>query len=110
MSIIREAIDIFTGKAPEGARRSKEWAKVRKAHLQLYPACACCGGTKKCEVHHIIPFHVCQELELMAHNLLTLCEAKKCHLAMGHLYSYKSYNKEVLQDLEYWKTKISKRP
>lgn len=110
MSIIREAIDICTGKAPEGARRSREWAKVRKAHLELYPACACCGGTKKVEVHHIIPFHVAPELELNVTNLISLCEKKQCHLAMGHLYNYKSYNKEVLQDLEYWKSKIAKRP
>ena len=86
---------------PEG-KRSPKWASVRKLHLKLHPRCAVCGNDKKLEVHHQKPFHLFPELELVESNLITLCEDGKnginCHLAFGHLGSYKSYNKNVIKD------------
>lgn len=87
-------------------RRSKDWPKVRKAHLLTQPNCAVCGGRKKLEVHHIIPYHINRALELEPSNLITLCESKKyglnCHLAVGHLGDYGDrYNPDVILHAQY---------
>lgn len=83
--------------------RAPEWPAVRKAHLILEPTCQICGGSKKLEVHHIIPYHVAPHLELKAANLITLCESKAwgvcCHLWYGHWGNYmRRYNNEVRLD------------
>jgi 5-methylcytosine-specific restriction endonuclease McrA len=51
-------------KEPLGKKRSPHWPAVRKKHLEQFPNCAVCGGTEKVEVHHQIPFHIDQSLEL----------------------------------------------
>lgn len=97
-----------------GGVRSNEWPKVRAEHLKLHPVCECCGGNKKIEVHHVKPYHLNPELELEPTNLLTLCENKKqglnCHLCLGHSGSYKSYNVDVVKDVEYFNNKFKNRP
>lgn len=114
MSIIRKIKDRLQGKAPAGSKRSSRWPTVRKAHLAEHPECAVCGGTKKCEVHHVHPFHLKPELELDPTNLITLCESKSngitCHLTVGHLGSYKSFNKDVKEDAATWAKKFKNRP
>lgn len=73
-----------------------------------------CGGKDKLEVHHIKPFHLHPELELDPSNLIVLCESGggglNCHLAIGHLGSYKSFNVDVVNDSATWKKKIESRP
>lgn len=93
-------------------KRSVKWAKVRKEHLKLFPSCAVCGAKKFLEVHHILPFHLFPEKELVESNLITLCEQKghECHLQFGHLGSYQSYNKDVVEDAKHWLKKRSERP
>lgn len=112
--MLRAIKDRIQGKAPGGARRSSGWPKIREAHLRANPACAVCGGTKKLEVHHKKPFHLHPELELEVLNLITLCEAKQyglnCHLLIGHLGSYRSYNLNVEQDAEAWSKRLKSRP
>lgn len=97
-----------------GTPRSPDWASVRKEFLKNNPKCAVCGGTTKMEVHHMKPFHSFPTLELDINNLISLCEAGKngivCHLAFGHLGSYKSINKKVVKDSKDWKKKITERP
>jgi 5-methylcytosine-specific restriction protein A len=97
-----------------GAKRSAEWPKVRAVHLLKEPACGLCGGTDKVEVHHVRPFHIHPELELDPMNLITLCEANKegfdCHLAFGHLGSFKSWNVSVIADCINWSVKLHNRP
>jgi 5-methylcytosine-specific restriction protein A len=108
-----EAIkDRLSGKVPAGAKRSKEWGKVRKAHLELHPACEVCASTKNLQVHHVQPFHFNPEMELLPTNLITLCESKgrNCHLTFGHLGSFKSFNAEVRKDSAQWNDKIKNRP
>jgi 5-methylcytosine-specific restriction enzyme A len=89
------------GKVPKGSKRSSHWPKLRKEHLEKYPTCALCGGTKKLEVHHIKPFHLHPELELDPNNFITLCESTKhgvnCHLFFGHLGNFKQVNEDVPQ-------------
>jgi hypothetical protein len=93
-----------------GVKRSSLWPKVRKEYLKKHPACECCGGKNSLEVHHEKPVHLFPELELEESNLMTLCERMKCHFVMGHLYSWKSYNPNVEEDLKVWNEKIANRP
>lgn len=103
MSFIRELQKRFT--------RSKQWPKVRNSFLKKNPKCSCCGSTKSLEVHHRIPFHERPELELDENNLIVLCDGTlRCHLFVGHLGSYKSFNKEVWEDSVKWNFKIEHRP
>ena len=106
--------DILKSKSPLRVNRSKEWPKVRKEHLKNNPVCACCGGTRKLEVHHIHPFHLKPELELDPTNLITLCEDASsgiiCHLCIGHLGSYKSFNEDVVSDSKILGGKLANRP
>lgn len=114
MPIVRHLIDAAQGKHPLGAARSPHWSTVRKQHLEKFPTCAVCGGTEKLNVHHKKPFHLHPELELSMDNLITLCENGKnginCHLAFGHLGSFRSFNENVTEDSGEWNKKLKERP
>jgi 5-methylcytosine-specific restriction protein A len=91
------------------ATRSPKWKTIRKYFLKDHPACEACGSTQNLEVHHIEPVHINPDRELDPTNLITLCD-KYCHLAIGHLMNYKSFNKNVIEDAEKFLTKIKNRP
>lgn len=95
-----------------GAMRSSMWSSVRKAYITKNPLCAVCEkkGTilSPNQVHHKAPFSRSPELELKESNLITLCQ--RCHLLIGHLGSFKSYNATVEKDAEYLRAKINSRP
>ena len=95
-----------------GAQRSSGWAQVRRAFIALHPKCAVCGTRgsllKPNQVHHRLPFHLNPALELDEKNLITLCPPH--HLFVGHLMNFKSYNKDVENDADYWREKITNRP
>lgn len=114
MGLLKQISDAIAGKAPLDAKRSSAWPKVREEFIKNNPTCACCGDTKKIEVHHIKPFHLNPELELEPSNLITLCESSSngitCHLLIGHLGDYKSWNVNALKDAKSWNTKLKKRP
>lgn len=79
--------------------RSPKWNKVRDDFVEQHTTCAACGGKEKLQVHHKQPFHIHPELELVHTNLMTLCESKtKCHLEIGHLGNWKSFNPNVVED------------
>ncbi|HYE70421.1 MAG TPA: HNH endonuclease [Aquabacterium sp.] len=80
-----------------GLRRSSAWATVRAEHLRANPECAACGGRTHLAVHHKVPFHVDPARELDPDNLITLCDhpARKCHFAIGHLWSWERWNPDV---------------
>lgn len=95
-----------------GAARSGHWPTVRK-HFLDGKVCAACGGTDKLEAHHIVPFHVHPEKELDPTNLIALCEGNpwmNCHLLIGHLGNFQSYNPNVVHDAAEWRRKIENRP
>lgn len=93
---------------PHDSKRSGHWPKVRRAFLKG-KACAVCGGTKKLEAHHKMPFHLDQGKELDPNNLIALCEGNKevnCHLFIGHLGNFKGFNPEVQADAMAWARKL----
>ena len=78
--------------------RSNKWPKVEKAHLLKEPTCMSCGGNKRLNVHHKMPFHLNPEIELDPDNLLTLCMGNLCHIWIGHGDNFKKYNPDVESD------------
>ena len=90
--------------------RSSAWPKVRNTHLVKEPTCQACGTDKNLNVHHIIPYHLDKDKELDGNNLITLCEEHHCHLVIGHLCSWSSYNKNVIEDAAIWLKKVKNRP
>ena len=93
-------IDRVLGKTP-GRKRSSKWRKTRQDFLRYNLRCMSCGGTKKLEVHHIVPFHEDPSLELEPTNLMTLCRRKKygisCHLFVGHKGNWRLINSDAYQ-------------
>lgn len=114
MGIVDHIADVAQGKTELGKLRSGRWPAVRKQHLDAHPHCEVCGSSAKVEVHHIEPFHIQPARELDPDNLITLCEVNKggvnCHLFIGHLGNYRSYNVEVRADSLNWSDKIKNRP
>lgn len=110
LDFFKHVKDRIQGKAEKGQRRSSRWREVRKKHLARHPRCDLCEGTKKLEVHHVIPFHVAPDLELHPDNLMTLCENKKygvnCHQLFGHLGNYRRINVTCQSDVAAWNKKI----
>lgn len=100
-------------KKPLESKRSGKWPTLRKQFL-LGKVCAVCGGSKKLEAHHMKPFHLHPKDELSWDNLIALCEGDSdglnCHLLVGHLGSFKSYNQDVVKDAKSWSKKIKGRP
>ena len=86
-----------------------KWQTTRKKHLEKQSCCQVCGAIKNLNVHHIIPVSVDPSKEDDPDNLITLCE-DKCHLIFGHLFFFKSHNKNVREDVEIWRKKIQERP
>ncbi len=94
-----------------GGRRHRNWGKVRKRHLTVYPNCSVCGKKKfliSNIPHHIKPFHLFPEKELDMDNLITLCRTH--HFLFGHLNYWRSYNPKVVEDCKNWAIKIFQRP
>jgi len=93
-----------------GAQRAPEWNEFRKAHIKS--SCEACGRKSKflkpLQLHHILPFHLYPDKELEVTNIITFCD--DCHLLVGHLMNFSSYNKECREDAKLWRAKITNRP
>lgn len=92
--------------------RSPHWQALRDAYLKQHPQCEATGRRTKLEVHHIIPFHDCPQLELDPLNLITLSEGPgiNVHFLIGHLLSWRSFNKDVRQQAAELLKQIQNRP
>lgn len=92
-------------------KRHPQWAALAKRYLKG-KCCAVCGGSDKVVPHHIIPVHVDATKELDETNLIPLCEGRvmNCHLVVGHLRSWVSYNPTVREDAEIIRQRIANRP
>ena len=86
--------------AKDGASLNWSWRRCKKEFYKVVPKeCACCGSKKKTEAHHIKPRHLFPQLALVLRNLIALC--KGCHLRVGHLGSYFTYNETVVEVCQY---------
>ena len=90
--------------------RSGSWPRVRRDYLVRHPTCAVCGGKKAIEVHHVVPFHKDKAQELNPGNLIALCNHLRCHILIGHLGNYKSWNEHVREMAASIFLKITMRP
>lgn len=95
--IISRVKDALVGKPAKP--RSPQWPAVEKAHLAREPVCQVCGGQHGLNVHHKKPFHLFPELELEPSNLITLCNAKRCHITFGHGGDFQAWNPGVVSDV-----------
>lgn len=98
--------------SPRLQKRSGKWPQIRKEFVKG-KLCAICGAGVKLEVHHIKPFHLFPHLELDQANLIVLCESSKslnCHLAIGHLKSYKNWNPFIIEDAQYLNNRLKCPP
>lgn len=80
--------------------RSPHWHTVRKHYLEQHNKCAACGRAEHLQVHHIEPFHLHPDKELDISNFITLCEVPGddgCHLKLGHLGNWKSFNPDIIK-------------
>lgn len=107
--IMKKLLSNLFGKQLRFATRSPKWSSIKKNFLKENPCCAACGNCKKIEVHHIEPVHINPDKELDVSNLITLCDSP-CHLLFGHLFSYKSWNPNVVDDCKNYLNKIKTRP
>lgn len=100
--------DLFRRNLLGGVSRSSRWSTVRKEFLRKNPTCAVCGVKKHLEVHHIIPYHLDKDLELLESNFIALC--RRDHLLFGHLGSFRSFNPMVKINSADMYYKIQNRP
>lgn len=93
-------------------RRSPKWSTFRKNVLGKRPKCAACGRTEFVELHHIQPYHLRPELELDITNVVPLCEGigAGCHLLLGHLGDYRSWNPDIATWLPAFSKAVANRP
>lgn len=88
--------------------RSPDWVKVRDTAVKKQPYCSICESKKELQVHHIKPFHIFPELELVETNLIVLC--RRDHFIFGHLTDWKSYNINIIKDAKIWHKKLGDKP
>ena len=80
--------------APDGASVNWSWQRCRRDFLRKTgKVCVCCRSMKKIQVHHVLPRHIRPDLAVNQTNLIALCRG--CHLRIGHLGSYFTYNATV---------------
>ncbi len=82
-----------------GLPRSPKWPEFRQTILKAQPWCSACGRTDCPEVHHIVPVHVNDQLELATVNVIVLCEGDtRCHYTYGHrAQSWKVYDDHCVE-------------
>ena len=82
----------------KASERSGKWVTVRKKFLaknkKAGRGCEACGNTVGLQVHHVRPYHLHPELELVESNLRVLCSSVtglECHELLAHGGNFKAY-------------------
>jgi 5-methylcytosine-specific restriction endonuclease McrA len=78
--------------AISNVRRLPSVRKAMSTHRKENPRCAYCGRSEKVHVHHLVPVKARPDYAAFPWNLMTLC-AKRCHITVGHMGNWKTYNK-----------------
>ncbi len=108
MRLIQRLWSMVSAELVVGATRSAQWQPLRTKVLTHYKECQACRGDESLEVHHIVPFQVAPERELVLGNLLVLC--RDCHYQLGHLRDWRSWNPTVVEDAGLYRVKRDNRP
>jgi 5-methylcytosine-specific restriction endonuclease McrA len=91
-----------------GLVRSPQWPAVRRRWIKDHPNCCVCEIDRDLDVHHIEPFHVNPSRELDPSNFATCCT--RCHLLVGHLGRWDSWNREFLRIAREIRMLVMSRP
>lgn len=81
----KESVELRRAPIMMGGRpRSPKWHTFSKHFLER-KVCMACGRSEYLNAHHIKPYHLFPELELVESNLIPLCEGvSACHYLCGH--------------------------
>jgi len=108
-------IEIIRDHIVKAPKRSPRWPKAKRikkrAVVQEHGAliCEACGRKKWIiYIHHIFPFHIWPGRELDQNNLIALCAW--CHLTLGHLRNWRSWNEKVKEQASLLLKQIKERP
>ena len=82
-----------------------EWRRARNFYILGHGECEMCGIQKKLEVHHVVPYHVSEELRYDQRNLITLC--RECHFRFGHGRNWKRSNPGIRDLCKFSKENLS---
>ncbi len=87
--------------------RSSQWEALRKRFLKENPVCVVSGLKSDLQVHHVVPFHRDQSLELEWSNLRTV--ARPYHFLVGHLCDWSAANPDFDAHAAEWRERIARR-
>lgn len=94
---------------PVGAApRHPRWPEAARAFVRRNPFCAVCRTKSDLQVHHELPFHLFPAREMDESLWHVLC--RRCHLFVGHLGDFRSYNPRVRADAAEWAARFADRP
>ena len=79
-----------------GAARSSQWPAFLRRFLRG-KSCIACGSRDGLTGHHVVPFHLRPDLELVEANVVPLC-ADRCHIVHGHFNDFRLDNPTVRED------------
>ena len=80
------------GYSVSNPRKLPSVRRAMRKHKKENPDCAFCGRTLGTHVHHKLPVKFYPELAGSSNNLMTLCGGGDCHLIVGHMGSWQTYN------------------
>lgn len=100
-------VAVLFGERNRCGDRSPQWTKLRADWLKANGWCVVCGA-KATTVHHVAPVSQRPDLELDTKNLASVCD--RCHLFVGHLCAWHSWNPVFFADAIWWRRKIEGRP
>lgn len=76
--------------------RSPKWERVSRDFIERNPECAACSCREHLETHHVLPYHLHPELELVESNFIVLC--REHHFRIGHKSNWQESNENVRAD------------
>jgi len=83
-------------------RSSRQWRKVRQAHLAENPRCVICGADSGLAAHHCLDYSSFPEYELHPNNLITVCTLNSgCngHFLYCHMGDWRKTNYNIINDI-----------
>jgi len=108
MSIVNTAIgldyDLINQILTEQNPRSPKWPELSKQIIKKHPICSACNVNMNLEVHHIKPFHLYPELELIEDNCMVFCRLH--HFIIGHFCDWGGWNVKAVRDAVRYKSSL----